>query len=422
MELASLLGLSAQAEVLLQQAERAVHPMFEEVDRIAEYNQAKVLKAFADCRIQAGHFQCSSGYGYSDIGRDALEALFAKTMGAQDALVRPQIVSGTHALAIGLQGLLKSGQALLYATGKPYDTLEQVIGIEPASGSLQERGVGYYQVELNEEGGLDIPAILHMLETHPEIHVVGMQRSAGYAWRRALTVEEIGKAAQAIHDAKPNCMVFVDNCYGEFTQIIEPCEVGVDCMAGSLIKNPGGGLAPTGGYLAGTTEAIEQVEAALTAPGIGRACGSYEASYRPFFQGLFLAPSVVRAAVRTALLFSQAFTILGYAVNPAPMKKRTDIIQCIRFGAKEPLCAFCRAIQHAAPVDAMATPEPWAMPGYTHEVIMAAGAFVQGSSIELSADGPICEPYTAYMQGGLTYEHGRLGCLYAIDAVLKSRK
>ena len=421
MEIASLLGLSREAETLLLQAEQAVQPMFDEVDRLAQFNQAKVLKAFADCQVQAGHFQCSSGYGYSDIGRDTLECLFAKAMGAQDALVRPQIVSGTHALAIGLQGLLKSGQALLYATGKPYDTLEQVIGIEPATGSLQERGVGYYQVELAADGGLDLPAILAMLQQHPEIHVVGLQRSAGYAWRRGLSVEELGQAAQIIHRTRPDCLVFVDNCYGEFTQSMEPCELGVDCMAGSLIKNPGGGLAPTGGYLAGTAEAIAQIESALTAPGIGRACGSYEASYRPFYQGLFLAPSVVRTAVRTALLFSQAFTMLGYEVNPLPTSKRTDIIQCIRFGAKEPLCAFCKAIQHAAPVDSMATPEPWAMPGYTHEVIMAAGAFVQGSSIELSADGPICEPYTAYMQGGLTYEHGRLGCLYAIDAVLKSR-
>ena len=417
MKISSLLGVSQQSEDFLLQMERQAQPQFAKIDANAHYNQAKVLHAFAKQGIVAGHFQPSTGYGYSDIGRDALEALFATAFGAQEAIVRPHIVSGTHALAMALQGLLAPGQTLLYASGKPYDTLEQVIGLEPTHGSLMERGVQYEQIDLLADGSIDLDALRAHLLQSDSIAVVALQRSAGYAWRRALCVDELREAAALVHAIRPQAYVFVDNCYGEFTERQEPTEVGVDVIAGSLIKNAGGGIAPTGGYVCGTRKALERVESALNAPGIGRACGSYEASYRPFFQGLFMAPTVVASAVKTAVLFAHTFAALGYDVNPAPQAVRTDIIQCIRLKEREKLLTFCRAIQQAAPVDSMAVPEPWAMPGYTHEVVMAAGAFVQGSSIELSADGPLCEPFTAYMQGGLTYAHGRLGCLYAIDAM-----
>lgn len=421
MKLASLLGISEEAENILLQCEKEIEPLFTRVQEMAQYNQAKVLKAFADCGIQASHFVCSSGYGYDDIGRDTLEKLFSKTFGSQDALVRPQIVSGTHALAIALQGLLEPGQTLCYVSGKPYDTLEQVIGIEDTLGALTRLGIGYKQIELLPDGSMDYQAIKKALREDASISVVAVQRSAGYAWRRSLCVDEIRELADLVHAHNQDIMVFVDNCYGEFTEEKEPVGVGADAMAGSLIKNPGGGIAPTGGYIAGTEKAIAKVEHALTAPGIGRACGSYEASYRPFYQGFFLAPTVTASAVKTAILFAQVFSKLGYEVNPVPEAMRSDIIQSIAFRAADPLLAFCRSIQKASPVDSMATPEPWAMPGYTHEVVMAAGAFVQGSSIELSADAPMIEPYICYFQGGLTYEHGRIGCLYALDAVLKSK-
>ena len=420
--IASFLGLSDQAESILLQCEKDLQPQFQLVEEMAQYNQAKVLKAFADCGIQASYFTNSSGYGYDDIGRDTLERLFAKTFGCEDALVRPQIVNGTHALAIALQGLLEPGKTLCYVSGKPYDTLEQVIGIEDTAGSLMRSGIHYKQIELLSDGGIDLEAVKQALEEDDSISVVAVQRSAGYAWRRGLKVEEIGHLADLVHSCRPETVVFVDNCYGEFTQQQEPVGMGADVMAGSLIKNPGGGIAPTGGYIAGTKQAIDRIEHALTAPGIGRACGSYEASYRPFYQGFFLAPTVTASAVKTAILFAKVFETLGYEVNPSSSTRRSDIIQSIAFRAPEPLLAFCRSIQKASPVDSMATPEPWAMPGYTHEVVMAAGAFVQGSSIELSADAPMVEPYICYFQGGLTYEHGRIGCLYALDAVLRSKK
>lgn len=419
--ISSLLGISDEAEALILQCEAQLTKEFAAVEEMARYNQAKVLKAFADCGIQAAHFVCSSGYGYDDIGRDTLERLFAKAFGCEDAIVRPQIVSGTHALAIALQGLLAPGDTLCYVTGKPYDTLEQVIGLEDTPGSLMRSGVSYKQIELTEESGLDFAAIEKALKEDPSIRVIAAQRSAGYAWRKSLPVEEIARLCELVHKINPDTMVFVDNCYGEFTQEKEPVAVGADAMAGSLIKNPGGGIAPTGGYIAGTKAAIEKMEHALTAPGIGRACGSYEASYRPFFQGFFLAPTVTASAVKTAILFAKVFETMKYKVNPPSSAMRSDIIQSIAFEKPEPLLAFCRSIQKASPVDSMATPEPWAMPGYTHEVVMAAGAFVQGSSIELSADAPMVEPYICYFQGGLTYEHGRIGCLYAADAVLKQR-
>ena len=411
-------SFSDNAILCVEKAEQAVTPAFSGIMQTVYENQAKVLRAFQQNGVTAGHMQPSSGYGYGDIARDTLDRLFASSLGAQDALVRPQIVSGTHALSIGLFGLLKSGQTLLSATGKPYDTLERVIGIEENPGSLKERGVGFCSIDLLEDG-IDFCLLEQKLLDDDRIAVVSIQRSSGYAWRKSLGLDMIEKAAALVHRLRPNCYVYVDNCYGEFTGTIEPTSVGADLMAGSLIKNPGGGLAPTGGYLCGTTKAIELIESALTAPGIGRACGSYEASYRPFFQGLFMAPSVVGEAMKTAVLFAQAFSDLGYQVLPNALDQRGDIIQSIRFGNREDLLAFCRAIQQAAPIDSMAVPEPWAMPGYTHEVVMAAGAFVQGSSIELSADAPLCEPYIGYLQGGLTYAHGRLACLFAVEAMMK---
>lgn len=414
-------SFSARAIECVEKAEQAVLPVFSGIMDTVYQNQAKVLRAFGVNGVTAGHMQPSSGYGYNDIARDTLDLLFASSLDAQDALVRPQIVSGTHALSIGLQGLLKSGQTLLSATGKPYDTLERVIGIEPNDGSLIERGIRFAAIELTDNG-IDLEALKMHLRSDQSIAVVSIQRSSGYAWRKSLSVAQIAQASALVHAIRPECFVYVDNCYGEFTGIEEPTLAGADLMAGSLIKNPGGGLAPTGGYLCGTKKAIRRVESALTAPGIGRACGSYEASYRPFFQGLFMAPSVVGEALKTAVLFAQAFSSLGYCVLPSAFDARSDIIQAIRFGNREDLLAFCHAIQKASPVDSMAKPEPWAMPGYTHEVVMAAGAFVQGSSIELSADAPLLEPYIGYLQGGLTYAHGRIACVFAVDAMLKRMK
>jgi len=413
--------LSGNAIAMVETAEQAVQPMFSDIMRQVYHNQAKVLRAFQENGVTAGHMQPSTGYGYSDIARDTLDGIFASVFEAEDALVRPQIVSGTHALSIGLQGLLKSGQTLLSVTGKPYDTLERVIGIEPNPGSLMERGIRFASIDLLPDGGINFPKLEQQLLSNPSIAVVSLQRSAGYAWRRSLRVEEVGAVAAMVHRLLPECFVFTDNCYGEFTESIEPTSVGVDIVAGSLIKNPGGGLAPTGGYLCGTKAAMERVENALTAPGIGRACGSYEASYRPFYQGLFLAPAVVGEAMKTAVLFAQTFSSLGFPVMPKPFQARSDIIQAIQFGNKDVLLAFCQSIQKAAPIDSMAKPEPWAMPGYTHEVVMAAGAFVQGASIELSADAPLCEPFIGYLQGSLTYAHGRLACMIAVDAMLRMR-
>ncbi len=422
MKIAPFLGLSDEAEEIVEAAEKAVLPSFAEIDAIAQYNQAKVLSAFQACQIQPAHFAPSTGYGYDDRARDTLDQLFAKAFGCEKALVRPQIVSGTHALSICLFGLLGQGKTLCYVSGKPYDTLEKVIGLSPAKGSLLDRGCLYRQVDLLPDGSLDLAAICALLEEDASIGVVAVQRSAGYAWRRGLSLSDMAGLYQKVHSLRKDVFVMVDNGYGEFCQTEEPVAVGADLMAGSLIKNPGGGLAPTGGYIAGTERALQRVEEALTAPGIGSACGSYEATYRPYYQGFFQAPAVTASAQKTALLFAQAFSSLQYAVHPGPQQPRTDIIQAIAFGAPGPLLAFCKAIQAASPVDAMATPEPWDMPGYTHPVVMAAGTFVQGASIELSADAPMLEPYICYFQGGLTYEHGRIGCLYAVDSVLKAKK
>ena len=386
---------------------------FAQLERIESENFERVLAAMQAQRVGVQHFQATTGYGYDDIGRDALERVFAQAFGAQDALVRPQFVSGTHALAVCLFGLLRPGDQLLSAVGMPYDTMDEVIGISKASdGSLAEMGVGYAQVELTGAGEIDLPAVCDAITDRTR--VVMIQRSRGYAWRPALTVGQIGEAARAIHARKPDAIVMVDNCYGEFVDVQEPTHVGADVMVGSLIKNAGGGLAPTGGYIAGRHDLIERIACRLTSPGIGREVGSYAYGYQPFYQGFFFAPHVVCQAVKTAVLAAAVFSRLGFTVHPGVDDARSDIIQALRLETPERLIAFCEGIQMASPVDSFALPEPWAMPGYQDKVIMAAGTFVSGASIELSADAPMREPFAVYMQGGLTLSHGRAGIASAV--------
>lgn len=386
---------------------------FAQLERIESENFERVLAAMQAQRVGVQHFQATTGYGYDDIGRDALERVFAQAFGAQDALVRPQFVSGTHALAVCLFGLLRPGDQLLSAVGMPYDTMDEVIGISKASdGSLAEMGVGYAQVELTGAGEIDLPAVCDAITDRTR--VVMIQRSRGYAWRPALTVGQIGEAARAIHARKPDAIVMVDNCYGEFVDVQEPTHVGADVMVGSLIKNAGGGLAPTGGYIAGRHDLIERIACRLTSPGIGREVGSYAYGYQPFYQGFFFAPHVVCQAVKTAVLAATVFSRLGFTVHPGVDDARSDIIQALRLETPERLIAFCEGIQMASPVDSFALPEPWAMPGYQDQVIMAAGTFVSGASIELSADAPMREPFAVYMQGGLTLSHGRAGIASAV--------
>ena len=390
-------------------------PLFAHIEDVAEANTLKVLDAMRECRVSDAHFNTTTGYAYDDIGRGKLEELYAKIFGAERALVRTQFVSGTHALALCLQGLTRPGGKMLAASGRPYDTLEQVIGLsgEPGMGSLRDYGIGYDEVDLTPDGKIDLPAVLAKIDDDTQL--VTFQRSRGYAWRPCLSVDDIGEAARAIHAKRPDVCVMVDNCYGEFTRKIEPTDVDVDVIAGSLIKNPGGGIAPTGGYIAGRHKYVEMIAYRLTSPGIGREVGSYYASYQPFYQGLFIAPHITMQAVKTSALAARVFGKLGYDVNPAFDAPREDIIQAIRFGEADKLIKFVQAIQLASPVDSEALPEPWDMPGYQDQVIMAAGTFVGGSSIELSADSPIRPPYIAYMQGSLTFAHGRLGIMCALE-------
>ena len=411
-------GVDRDTVRLVETCEGDLTEQFARIDEICLFNQLKILNVYQEEFIAPRYFSPTTGYGYDDTGRDKLDAVFARVFGAEDALVRPQFASGTHALALMLFGLLLPGDQLICATGKPYDTLETAIGISGDSKmSLKMRNVSYRQVELLEDGSIDVKGVIDAVCTNTK--VIHLQRSRGYAWRRALTVEEIGAAIGAIKAAHPQVIVTVDNCYGEFTVEKEPVEVGADVIAGSLIKNPGGGIAPTGGYIAGKKQLIEQIADCMTAPGIGREVGSYAATYRPFFQGLFMAPHVVAQSQKTAVLAAAVFEKMGYPVLPKAQEPREDIIQSIQFGSKEPLVAFCKSIQRCSPVDSFAAPEPWDMPGYQHQVIMAAGAFVQGSSIELSADAPIVAPYIAYMQGGLTYEHGKLAIMAAASDIKK---
>lgn len=412
-------GISRNVLSVVEQAQSDLSGQLASIDAIRELNQYKVLHALQKHQIALRHFAPTTGYGYDDIGRDALDAVFADALGAEDALVRPQLASGTHALSMCLFGLLQPGEEMLSITGKPYDTLEEAIGISGNEwGSLKSYNIGYSKVDLQLDGRIDIQGVLKALK--PNMRVVYLQRSRGYEWRRSLTVEEIGDAINAIKTVRPDIITVVDNCYGEFTGTIEPCAVGADVIAGSLIKNPGGGLAPTGAYIAGKRDCIARIANRLTSPGIGREVGSYAASYAPFFQGLFLAPHVVGESLKGAVLCARVFEECGFSVLPNSNAQRDDIIQSIRFDDEKQLISFCQSIQKAAPIDSHVVPYPWDMPGYQHQVIMAAGAFVQGASIELSADAPIKPPYIAYMQGGLTFEHVKLGILIALQDMINA--
>ena len=412
------LQISDKTRVLAKQAEIDLVEQFANVDRVAQRNAEKVLDAFQTFRVTESDFAGTTGYGYDDMGRDKLEQIYAHIFGTESALVRLQFVNGTHAISCALFGAVKPGEKPLYVTGAPYDTLQSVIGITGnAPGTLCSYGVEYGQVELNDQGKPDLPAIQSAIQD-PKVRAVVIQRSRGYDTRDSFSVAEIGAICDAVHAVRQDIAILVDNCYGEFVEELEPTQVGADLVMGSLIKNPGGGLAPMGGYLAGREDLIEGAAARLTVPGIGKECGATLGNNRALYQGLFLAPHVTAQAVKTALFAARMMELLGYSTSPSSSQPRYDIIQMIHFGSPEPLKRFCRGIQMGAPVDSYVTPEPWDMPGYDSQVIMAAGAFIQGSSIELSADGPMREPYTAYLQGGLTYESGRLGIMLAVDALL----
>jgi len=404
---------------LAENIEREVKPKFEELDNIKEYNQYKVLKAFQDNRVSDSHFTYSTGYGYGDIGRDTLDRVYADVFGAEDCLVRPHIVSGTHAISTALFGNLKPGDTLLSVTGKPYDTLEKIIGIREGEGSLSQYGVKYRQIDLDHKGNFNYDEIEKILREGNSIRMVEIQRSTGYGWRPSLTIDKIKEVISFIKGINSSIICFVDNCYGEFIDTAEPTQVGADIIAGSLIKNPGGGIAPTGGYIAGKAEYVEKSSYRLTAPGIGRECGSTFGVMRQLFQGLFLAPHVTMEALKGAIFCSKLFQKIGYEVSPRPEDQRSDIIQAIKFNDKDALIAFCQGIQKGSPIDSFVSAEPWDMPGYSDQVIMAAGAFIQGASIELSADAPIRPPYIAYLQGGLTYEHTKIGLMIALQQMVK---
>lgn len=413
---------AAKAAALVERAQADCGQAFQRLDEIELANTKRLLSVFQKNRVCARHFAPSTGYGYGDLGRDVLGEIMAELMGCEAALVRPQIASGTHALAICLYGLLQPGEVLLCATGLPYDTMHEVIGLpgKGGRGSLAAYGVGYEQVDLLPDGAPDLAAIREAAKD-PRVRVALIQRSRGYDWRPSLSLAAIEAIARTVHAANPRAIVMVDNCYGEFTDVREPGHVGADILAGSMIKNPGGGLAPTGGYIAGRRECVELAANRLTSPGIGAEVGSYAGGYQPFYQGLFLAPHATMQALRCAILAARAFEQLGYKVHPAYDQPRCDIIQAIQFGERAQLIAFIQAIQANSPVDAEAIPEPWSMPGYQDPVIMAAGTFVAGASIELSADAPIRPPFICYLQGGLTYAHGRCALEGALAQCLRMR-
>ena len=409
-------GISERVLRLGEQALKKLQPRFAAIDAIAEYNQQKVTLAMQKNRVDASHFASSTGYGYNDDGRDTLERVYADIFGTEDALVRMQITCGTHALNLALSAILRPGDELLSPVGKPYDTLEEVIGIRESIGSLAEFGITYRQVDLLPDGSFDYPAIKAAVNDRTKM--VTIQRSKGYADRPTLSVERIGELIGFLKKIRPELIVMVDNCYGEFVQTIEPSQVGADMVVGSLIKNPGGGLAPAGGYICGTKSCIDRVAARLTSPGLGREVGANLGTNPAIYQGLFLAPTVTASAEKGAIFAATLYQDLGFKVHPAAEAERYDIIQAIDLGSPERLLAFCRGIQAAAPVDSYLTPEPWAMPGYDDEVVMAAGAFIQGSSIELSADGPLRPPYTVFFQGGLTFYHAKLGILMSLQKLV----
>ncbi|MDO4485818.1 MAG: methionine gamma-lyase family protein [Bacillota bacterium] len=399
---------------LIERSEEEVKELFEHLDDVMAYNQYKVLEAFQNNGIRDMHFSWNTGYGYDDPGRDAIERVYADIFNTEAALVRPIIVNGTHALTLTLMGILRPGDELIYCTGAPYDTLEEVIGIRgEGKGSLKEYGVTYKQVELTPDGRIDYDALKKAIS--PATRMITLQRATGYGWRKAISIEEIEEWTTFVKKTNPDIVCMVDNCYGEFLHVKEPTDVGADVIAGSLIKNPGGGLALTGGYIAGRADLIEKVSYRMTSPGIGGECGLTFGQTRTMLQGLFIAPKTVNGAVKGAILCAKAFELMGYEVCPKFDDIRSDIIQAVKLGTPEGVIAFCQGIQAAAPVDSHVTPEPWDMPGYEDPVIMAAGAFVQGSSIELSADAPIRPPYIVYFQGGLTYEHSKFGVIKALQ-------
>lgn len=406
-------GIADAVSDFCLEVEASLKDRFEKLDEVAEYNQMKVLAAMQKHRVSAECFNGTTGYGYNDLGRDTLEEVYATCFKGEAALVRPQITCGTHALALALMSNVRPGDEILSPVGKPYDTLEEVIGIRPSKGSLAEYGVTYAQVDLLANGGFDFDGIINAINDRTKL--VTIQRSKGYASRPTLSVERIGQLISFIKEVKPDVICMVDNCYGEFVEKREPLEVGADMIVGSLIKNPGGGLAPIGGYIVGKKECVENAAYRLTSPGLGKEVGASLGMMQSFFQGFFLAPTVVNAALKSAIFAANVFERLGFAVIPNGSASRHDIIQAVTFEKPEGLIAFCQGIQAAAPVDSYVTPEPWDMPGYDSQVIMAAGAFVQGSSIELSADGPLRPPYTAFFQGGLTWYHGKLGIMMALQ-------
>ena len=413
-----ILQLSEKARALGEQAQRALGEQFAHIDAVAEHNTQKVLSAFQKHRVAEGYFAGTTGYGYDDIGRDKLDEIYADLFGTEDALVRVQFVNGTHAISAALFGCLRPGDVLLSAVGAPYDTLLGVIGVvDKGPGSLKSYGVEYRQVELLDNA--PDPEGLARAAADPKVKAVLIQRSRGYATRASLSVAEIGALCQAVRKVNPGAAILVDNCYGEFVETTEPTQAGADLVVGSLIKNPGGGLAPTGGYIAGRHDLVEGAAMRLSCPGIGRECGCTLGNNRLLYQGLFLAPHTTAQALKTAVFAAKVMELLGYEVEPASQSVRHDIIQMIHLKNPDAVRRFCRGIQAGAPVDSYVTPEPWDMPGYDCQVIMAAGAFIQGASIELSADAPMREPYTVYLQGGLTYESGKTGILLAVDELLR---
>ncbi|PPA71973.1 aminotransferase class I/II-fold pyridoxal phosphate-dependent enzyme [Jeotgalibacillus proteolyticus] len=404
---------------LLNEVEEKINPQHKKIEKIAEENQYKVLNAFRECRVSDSHFTPSTGYGYDDAGRDTLEAVYAKVFGAEDGLVRPQIISGTHAIAISLFGVLRPGDDLLYITGKPYDTLEEIVGLRGSgNGSLKEFNIGYDHVELDHRGKVDIEEVFNKIT--PKTKMIGIQRSKGYAMRPSYRINEIREMIDQIKSVYPSIIIFVDNCYGEFVETLEPTQVGADLMAGSLIKNPGGGIAKTGGYIVGTKNLIEKCSYRMTSPGIGAEAGASLYSLQEMYQGFFLAPHVVSQALKGAVFTAALLERIGMKTIPSWSEERTDLIQAVQFDDREKMVAFCQAIQFASPVNAQFTPYPAYMPGYSDDVIMAAGTFIQGASIELSADGPLRPPYAAYIQGGLTYEHVKIAISTAIDSLIES--
>lgn len=415
-EIYGAMNIKQNVITFCEEVESKLDSRFKEFDKITEFNQLKVIQAMQSERVSDVHFAATTGYGYNDLGRDTLENVYAKVFHTEAALVRPQIVCGTHALALALSSNLRPGDELLSISGKPYDTLEEVIGIRESCGSLKEYGITYSQVDLLEDGAFDFEGIKKAITGKTKM--VAIQRSKGYQTRKTLSPYDIGEAIKYVKSVNSDIIVMVDNCYGEFVQLDEPSDFGADMTVGSLIKNPGGGLAPIGGYIAGTQECIDKASYRLTAPGLGKEVGATLGITQNLFQGLFMAPTVVNSALKGAVFAANIYEKLGFKVIPNSTEPRYDIIQAIEFGKPEGLIEFCKGIQAAAPVDSYVTPEPWPMPGYDSDVIMAAGAFIQGSSIELSADGPIKPPYAAYFQGGLTWYHAKFGIMMSLQKLV----